>query len=238
MSTLLAKCISRCAGVQVLHEPFTDSYYFSRQRMSSRYGEVQELPDQDACRYASLAGYGPGVTFVKELAFQGRPYVDDDLLRGATHAFLYRHPAAVVRSLQGLKPDFTEDELGFTALEALHERVRLVSGRPATLLNGDEFRSSPEAFLRSYCKNNQLPFSESMLTWEPGPLREWKAHESQSQRKWHQRLEASRGIIPSQSVDLTAPPIADPSQRSMYRRALEIFGRFEQRRESAESGHD
>ncbi len=238
MSTLMERCISRCRDIHVLHEPFTDAYYFSRRRISHRYGEGPALPESDYWRYAFLSGYKTGTTFVKELAFQGRPYIGEDVIQCAEHAFLYRHPSAVVRSLLPLKHDFTEDELGFTALEDLFNRVRVITGRQAMLLNGDELRSNPETFLQAYCRSTRLLYSSTMLFWEPSPLREWTKHEFESQRKWHGTLETSRGVIPPERSDFATPLIEDPSQREMLGRATEIFDRLERLRIGAGSKND
>jgi hypothetical protein len=192
----------------------------------------------DYWRYASFSGYETGITFVKELAFQGRPYIGDDVILHAEHAFLYRHPSDVVRSLLPLKCDFTEDELGFTALEALVNSTQLFTGRLGMLMNGEELRSDPQTFLQAYCKSTRLPYSSAMLSWEPGPLREWKDHESESQRKWHGTLESSPGVIPPKPTDAAPLVLEDPSQREMFARAVEIFDRLERLRIGARNGND
>ena len=47
-STAFAKAISGGEGVRVLHEPFTDCYYFGPQRRSKRYGDSPIVAGYDA----------------------------------------------------------------------------------------------------------------------------------------------------------------------------------------------
>jgi hypothetical protein len=234
MSTLMAKCISRLDGVAVLHEPFTDAYYFSDRRRSARYGAAGR-PLDEVWRYVSVDGFAPGTTFVKELAFQAEPYVDDALVRGGTHAFLYRHPAAVARSLLPLKPDFTEDEFGFVPLARMFERVARAAG-PPLVMNGEELRAEPEQFLRRYCDHASLVFHPRALCWPREPFRRWKEHEAQSQRKWHRRLESSTGVLPPEPLPPEPPAFAFAHQRAAYQRALRIFDAFEARRRALTEG--
>jgi hypothetical protein len=197
MSTVIVKAFTRLPGISVVHEPFTDAYYFGAGRRSARYGSAQVTGDLiDPSGYESPGRFAQGTTFIKELAFQGVPFVTDAVLKGCTHTFLMRHPERVVASLLPLKPDFTEDELGFTALEYLLLLVDRTSRQDIAILDGDRLRADPALVMQRYCDWIEVPFDPAMLFWTPGPVRPWKDHEEQSQRKWHARLEASRGFLP------------------------------------------
>lgn len=222
VSTAFEKALSRNRAAAVVHEPFTDCYYFGPDRRSGRYGQqpakarfvaadawrlVEEPADEFVC--------------VKDLAFQAEPYLTDADLAGVGNTFIVRHPKAVLRSLLRLKPDFTDDEFGFTALARLYDRVRLATGEVPLVVDGDAFRADPAGVLADYCRHTGLPFDEQMLTWPDGRIREWQPDEQLSQAKWHATLEASHGVLPP------GPPAdgfeVPPDRADCYRQALAIY---------------
>ncbi|MFI9379637.1 hypothetical protein [Kutzneria sp. NPDC052558] len=218
VSTAFEKTFACRADAAVAHEPFTDCYYFSRDRRSSRYGRQ---PDKEAFTAADaarlmVAGDRP-VRFTKDLAFQAEPYLTDEMLAAVTNTFIVRHPRTVLRSLTPLKPDFTEDEFGFTALHRLFTRVR--DAQPV-VVDGDEFRVRPGEVLRDYCGRIGLEFDEAMLHWRDGRIRAWRPDEELSQSKWHHTLESSHTILPPTPEG----EVEIPAERAgMYERAVEIY---------------
>jgi Sulfotransferase domain len=209
-------------GFDVLHEPYTPSYYFSRSRRSARYGDQPELADYDANgRLIELFDAAAAHVFVKDLAFQAAPYVSDEVLRRATNTFMIRHPQRVLASLLPLKPDASEEELGFLPLYELWTRVHRLAGEVAPILvEGDRFRRHPHAVLEKFCSRTGLPFDPACLSWSQGRIRDWEPSEAQCQQKWHATLERSKGVIPPQ--DDTALEI--PSRfRGPYRNALAVY---------------
>ena len=231
MSTAFAKAISGSPGVHVLHEPFTDCYYFGPKRRSSRYGSSAAVSDFDAMAAEELilsaAGPETHTVFFKDLAFQAYHYLHDDLLHRVTSTMMVRHPRRVMASLLRLKPDFNEEELGFQAIDTLERRITELQGRPPTIIEGEQFRANPRQTLLHFCHSNGLIFSEAMLSWGSGSVRPWLPHERDSQQKWHATLESSRSILPPAgsmpSLDLSA------QQQAMMERALEIYARLSAR---------
>lgn len=232
MSTAFAKAISGSPGVHVLHEPFTDCYYFGPQRRSRRYGNSATVSHFDAASakeliLSSADGSKPSRVFFKDLAFQAYHYVHDDLLQRIASTMMIRHPQRVMASLLRLKPDFSEEELGFQALEALDRRITELQGRPPCIIEGEQFRANPSQTLLRFCKSHGLIFSDAMLSWGSGSLRPWLPHERESQQKWHATLERSQTILPPAdsvpSLDLS------PLQQAMMDRALEIYARLSER---------
>jgi hypothetical protein len=226
ISTALERVMKNAEGLDVLHEPYTDTYYFSSERRSRRYGDpaapAQDPFEADAvnARLEEAGRHGP--VFVKELAFQGEPYVTDALLKTARNVFLTREPLKVYASLVRIKPDFTEDEFGFTALERVWNRVHALQGA-AIALDGEEFRADPHAIAYKLCLWSDVRYSPDMLTWKDGRIRDWAPHEQLSQAKWHATLEKSRTILPPAAE---TPVRVDPAHREMVTRAQEIYRRL------------
>ncbi|MBC00172.1 MAG: sulfotransferase family protein [Rhodobacteraceae bacterium] len=226
ISTALERVMKNADGLDVLHEPFTDTYYFSSKRRSRRYGDpavpAQDPVEADAVNARLEEAGRRGPVFIKDLAFQAEPYVTDALLATARNIFLTRDPLKVYASLIRIKPDFTEDEFGFTALERIWNRVHALQGA-AIALDGEEFRADPHAIAYKLCVWSDVRYSPDMLTWEDGRIRDWAPHEELSQAKWHETLEKSRRILPPAAE---TPVRVDPAHREMVTRAQEIYRRL------------
>ena len=197
VSTAFEKTFAQRADFTVIHEPFTDCYYFGPDRRSRRYGDQPSRSGYTARAACQAVSESAGKrVFAKDLCFQAEPYVDEAFLEKVTSTFILRAPQVVLASLAPLKPDFTEDEFGYTAMERLWKRVTSVSPVPPVVVEGDRFRESPRATLEAYCQRIGVPFSADMLYWEHGAIRRWEPHERDSQAKWHSTLESSHGILP------------------------------------------
>jgi hypothetical protein len=221
VSTAFEKTFVSRTDTLVCHEPFTHCYYFSRDRRSRRYGDQPEKSEHTADKAAaSFLHRASPLVFVKDLAFQAEPYVSDELLSQMTNTFILRHPLSVLRSLTPLKPDFTEDEFGYTALERLFQRVVKQLGHPPIVVDGDAFRREPESTLLHYCETIGIPFEADMLHWNDGRIREWSKGEEQSQAKWHRTLESSRTILPPTPAEDVPVPIERERQ---FARAVQIY---------------
>lgn len=225
VSTAFEKTFSRRHDFEVLHEPFTDCYYFSQDRRSGRYGNQ---PDRSA--YTAISAYEavfrPATKriFVKELCFQAEPYLDQTFIERVISTFIIRSPAAVLNSLMPLKPDFTEDEFGYIAMERVWKRVTSACSSPPVVIEGDMFRNSPRETLEAYCQLIGVPFVTQMLYWQDGAIRRWEPHERESQAKWHHTLESSHSILPSAPMQGTLIPSNLPTDLQVaFRTAERIY---------------
>lgn len=230
MSTAFEKAISGSPDVETLHEPFTDCYYFGPQRRSARYGDSIAVENFDRHAAIELIKNASNTTaskiLFKELAFQAYRYVDNDFLLQIANTFIIRHPKRVIASLLRLKPDFTEEELGFQALNDLYDRVTSLTGKPPIVIEGEQFRANPQCILENFCLAHELNYTNDMLNWGSGLLRPWLPHEVESQKKWHATLENSQTILPptimASAIDLSH------QQSEMYTRAQKIYDKIMQ----------
>ncbi len=221
VSTAFEKTFTQRTHTTVVHEPFTDCYYFGPRRRSSRYGARAACGDPATAIADILDRPSAPEVFVKDLAFQAEPYLTDRFLTVVTSTFLIRHPRFVYRSLLPLKGDFTEEEFGFTALHRLFTRVTVATGQPPVVVDGTQFQRSPETVLRRYCAGVGLDFDPAMLHWADGRIRPWRPGEEESQAKWHAALEASHRILPPQPTDNEVH--VPPGRRAAFDRAVDIY---------------
>ncbi|MCR9255208.1 MAG: sulfotransferase family protein [Alphaproteobacteria bacterium] len=209
VSTAFERVMKNSAHLDICHEPYTEAYYFGPDRVSDRYGDLPG--DRDLEQFSRAATNGRMLmeiaskrVFMKELAFQAERYIDDDLLGSALNLFITRHPRNVYASLVRIKPDFTEEEFGFTALKRVYDRVKGLR-QETIVVDGDAFRRAPEPVVERVCAFIRVPFSPDLLHWDDGRIRDWKPEESQSQSKYHATLESSRTVLPPETGRLPPP---------------------------------
>lgn len=228
VSTAFEKTFTQRDDTATLHEPFTDCYYFSKDRRSSRYGTHDHLHEYTGTRaIADIDRLDAPIVFFKDLAFQAIHYLTDAFLMRITNTFIVRHPREVLASLLPLKPDFTEEEFGFGSLSALFTVVTERCGQTPIVIDAVRFRKDPEGVLQRFCTAVGVAFDQRMLHWDDGRLRDWQPHEAESQAKWHRTLAASRSILPPTDVSalLSGDQQAlvarwEPAYESLTRHAL------------------
>jgi len=215
-STAFEKAMMQRHDTSIVHEPFTDCYYFGPERRSDRYGDEADRsnfrPDN---ALDEIRAVDSPIIFVKELAFQAAPYIDQRFLQTVQHAFLLGRPEFVCASLRALKPDFTEEEFGFTALEQIYSRAFELGAPIVSVLDTDTFRKRPEATLHQFCRRLDLDFQPTMLRWSQGAIRTWRDCEDLSQKRYHRTLESSTGIFaPEREI-----PVVPEAHRTVVERA-------------------
>lgn len=196
VSTAFEKTFSQRSDTNIVHEPFTNCYYFSHKRVSNRYGDYSFLENYvgEVAIDAIQSQNSKPITFVKDLAFQAFYYLSDDFFNQIDNTFLMRSPQEVIASLYKLKPDFTDEEFGFYALYDLFKRKINMGEDKPIVVDATRFRNNPEEQLQKYCQLLNIQFYSEMLTWQAAPLKKWEEHERDSQKKWHEQLESSTKI--------------------------------------------
>ena len=222
VSTAFEKTFSQRSDTVVVHEPFTDCYYFSRGRKSSFYGDCEELLDYDGNQAIQKIQLNSApIIFCKELAFQGLPYINQYFLKNVINTFIIRHPIEVLASMEKVETNFPEEDFGFNELYQIWTIVTENLKQQPIVVEANRFRSNPEVVLRSYCEKIGIEFMPQMLSWEDGKLMTWQPYELDTQVKWHKTLESSTNILP--------PPVAktqikiSPERVKMMEKAIEIY---------------
>ena len=226
VSTAFERVMKNSNELDIVHEPFTETYYYSEDRRSSRYGAWDKDPslaNAEVVNANLLAKSSDKRIFVKELAFQGEPYVSDFIYNTAQHLFITRNPYNVYRSLAKLKPDFNEEEFGFTALERVYSRVRGLASKDM-IVDGDRFVEEPNQTTELVCQEVGVCYHSSMLSWDDGRIRNWAPDEAESQAKWHRTLENSTTIQATGKNQ--EPVVVSLEHREWVQRAMDIYTRI------------
>lgn len=227
-STAFEKTFLQRADTDVIHEPFTSLNYFSRWRRYTHYGECEEMLDYGIDDIIErITSKTSPVVFVKEMAYQVLPYMNDELtelFRSAINTFIIRDPRETIVSVYKQTDYFTEDEFGFIPLEQIFNIVTEEWGQPAIVVDAHQFREDPKAVLSLYCEKIGVDFDPVMLEWTDKklPLLPYEAvFES-----WWENAEKSKGII--------APPTVKPKLEirtehlPMVERGLKIYEKMRQ----------
>lgn len=222
VSTAFEKTFSQRPDTIIVHEPFTNCYFFSRERKSSLHGDCEELLNYDRNQaIQKINSNCAPIVFCKELTFQGLPYIDKNFLESFINTFIIRHPIEVLASIKKLEPDVPKECFGFEQLYQIWTIVTQSLGQMPIVIEANDFRRNPEKILQCYCEKLGIEFMPQMLSWKNGKLTKWQLYENETQAKWHKTLESSTKIF--------APPIAQtkievpPEQVEMIEQATKIY---------------
>ncbi len=227
VSTAMQKAFQQRRDTITLFEPFADTYYFSTDRYTKMYGDKPEVAHRTfSYTCDEVFACAAPVIFMKEMAYFVSPYDFANFLDKATNTFIIRDPVLTLASRKRERKDeIGEHEFGFTAAKALWDH--LCSRNPDTrpvIVDGERLRKDPEKVLRSYCEQIGLDFDPAMLTWAPGPIREFEPYEAESHKRWHKTLDTSSGFIKGAEIGgtLDMDTLTD-SERAMLSRASSIY---------------
>lgn len=201
----------------VLDEPYSVPYYAGPHQRSTRFPVEAGAPDGPDVTRALLADAERQPVFVKDMAYQALPWVDDELLRRATSTFLVRDPAWALPSLAERWPDFTDDEAGYEAQGRLFERARAVGD--VVVIDSDDLRRDPEGIVRAWSDRVGITFLPESLSWSPGMQPQWERW-----RDWYDATAASTGFEPP--ADGPPPRPASARLREAIAAARPIYERL------------
>ena len=193
VSTAFERMVIERGDHLVLDEPWSRAYYFGPDRQSDRF----PLCFPEATYAAVTAGVLRLGTdhdvFVKDMAYQALPGLDDVDLASMTHTFLVRDPGSALRSLHREWPDCTDEEAGHAAQRALFDRVVAATGATPAVIDSDDLRRDPEGVVEAWCAAVGIPHRPDTLTWQAGMRPEWPLW-----REWYGAAAASTGFAAPQ----------------------------------------
>ncbi len=168
------------SGLFAVHgEPFIDIY---------KQGLRSDKEFQSASRAFDL-GYAKLLSaaqrqylFVKDMAYHAAPFISDDHIRSAIHTFLVRDPRYSIPSLFRMRPDYSEDQPGFSGMVTLYDRIAAIQQVQPLVIDADSLIAQPEESMRRYFDyiGVPLPDTNRLLQWPKGSREEWQGRES-----WH-----------------------------------------------------
>jgi hypothetical protein len=112
---------------------------------------------------------GKEIFYQKHMTHHLLPNIDRDWLDGVTNAFLIREPREVVTSFIKIAGDPKLEETGLPQQLEIFNWVRERTGRVPPVVDSRDVLEGPERMLRLLCEALDVDFTETMLSWPPGP---------------------------------------------------------------------
>jgi len=158
---------------------------------------------------AGLTGpipHGRAIYYQKQMAHHWLPHLRGDWVLALTNAFLIRHPAEMLPSLQAKMGLPTLSDTGLPQQVEIFRFVRAQAGVTPPVLDAEDVLRDPGAALSGFCTAVGVPFRASMLAW-PAGRREtdgiWAKH-------WYEAVERSTGFEPYRPRDRKVSPELEP----------------------------
>ena len=194
VSTALMRSLGNRPDTLVVDEPFYAHYLLTTGVEHPGRDEVIAHHETDWRRVVDslLAPLPPGVRifYQKQMSHHLLPHMGRDWLGAATHAFLIRDPAPMLRSLGEKLEQFDLDATGLPQQVEIFDFVQRTTGRVPPVVDSADLLAAPEPTLRALCAALDIPFSARMLSWPAGP----RATDGVWARHWYERVERSTGF--------------------------------------------
>jgi hypothetical protein len=202
ISTAFERVFVERDDFEVFHEPFGESYYYSEERLSDRYADVEPKAEENYENVlARVLEPQEERVFVKDMAYHAKPLIGPEFVGRFRNTFIIRDPKYVLASLSHMWPDFTLEETGFEQLYRLFREATEVDPEDVVVVDAMTFSENPVGVLAAYCEHLEIPFQTDDLSWQPREVRRWESWEG-----WHEEAQQSTGIEPAERKDPDLPP--------------------------------
>jgi Sulfotransferase domain len=197
ISTAFERVFVERYDFEVLHEPFSASYYHSEGRISDRYADEEPKAEHDYERVmAKILEPREKRVFVKDMAYHAKGLISSRFAASFSNTFIIRDPKYVIASLHKMWPDFTLEETGFEQIYNLFRYATEVNREDVVVVDAMTFSENPEGILATYCEHLGVPFDPDSLLWAPREVRRWDSWEG-----WHEAAQRSTGIKRAERKD-------------------------------------
>ena len=196
ISTALMRSWEARGDTVVVDEPFYAHYLATTGAEHPGREEVVEVHETDwRAVVERLVGPVPGgkrIFYQKHMAHHLLPGMEGRWLERLSHAFLIRDPREMLTSLIRVTPDPSLADTGLPQQVRLFRRVQSRTGQTPPVIDARDVLEDPPGILERLCAALGVPYTDRMLTWEPGRRDTdgiWAKH-------WYGSVERSTGFEP------------------------------------------
>jgi hypothetical protein len=201
ISTAFERVFVERDDFEVLHEPFSASYYHSEDKLSDRYTDEEPRAENNYENVlASILEPREKRVFLKDMAYHAKALISSRFVSNFTNTFIIRDPKYVIASLHKMWPDFALEETGFEQIYNLFRYATEVNEEEVVVVDAMSFSENPGGVLGAYCEHLGLPFDRNSLSWESREVQEWEMWDG-----WHDDAQRSTGIERAERKDPTLP---------------------------------
>jgi Sulfotransferase domain len=201
ISTAFERAFVERDDFEVFHEPFGDSYYYSEERLSDRYSDVEPKAEYNYQNVLSkILEPREKRVFIKDMAYHADGLIDPEFVARFVNTFIIRDPKYVIASLYQMWPDFTLEETGFEQLYHLFRYATEADPKGVVVIDAMTFSENPTGVLSAYCEHLNIPFRPDSLSWESEEVPEWERWD-----EWHEKAQQSTRIERAERKDPALP---------------------------------
>lgn len=168
---------------------------------------------------------GRAIFYQKHMTHHLLPEIDRGWLARVTNCFLIRDPCEVIASYAKVRTNLTVADVGIPQQAEIFEWVRSRTERTPLVLDARDVLLDPRRMMIGLCSALDVPFTERMLAWTPGPRESdgvWGKH-------WYASVWASTGFAPYEPKVHPLPKHLEalaeacaPSYRTLYECRLDL----------------
>ena len=222
LSTALERVFVERGDFKVFHEPFSASYYYSTERRSDRFAEVESREEYEYENVlAKMLEYREKPVYFKDMALHVAGFMSREFVSKFTNTFIIREPTPVIASMYSFWPDFTFEEAGYEEQHRLFG-LAVENGEEPAVVDASDLTANPEGTVLAYCEKLGVPFMPEALSWEPGKVPGWEIW-----AQWHEEAEESTGIKSQPLEDATEVP---EGFEGVYERCLPYYEELYEKR--------
>jgi len=204
VSTALMRAWETRPDTVVVDEPLYAHYLQETGREHPGRDEIIAAYDTDWRRVVErLTGPvpdGASIFYQKHMAHHLLPDMGTDWVHDLRNAVLLREPSAMLTSLMEVLPTPTLADTGLRQQWRLFETLR-ATGTPPPVLTARDVLTDPEATLRALCEALDVPFRDTMLSWESGR----RESDGLWAKYWYDTVEQSTGFQPYDPKEASVP---------------------------------
>ncbi|GJL91373.1 HAD family hydrolase [Hyphococcus sp.] len=198
ISTTIMRSFENRPDTVVCDEPFYACYLKASGAQHPMRAEIMasQSADWSDVSAALRARNAAPISFEKHISFHFNLAPSFDWLDGARVFHLIRDPHAMVASYKNKLDDISPIIDSYRLQRQLYEQA------PAPVVDASDVLTRPEPVLRNLCKALDIPFSQDMLSWPPGPRDSdgpWAPH-------WYDAVESSTGFRRFEPRKINLPP--------------------------------
>ena len=196
ISTAMMRSWGNRPDTVVVDEPF---YAFYLKETGTKHPGAEEVITRgetdwrkivELCRRNASPDSAQTIFYQKQMTHHLLLKISRDWLRDVTNCFLIRDPAEVIASYIKKNPEPTLNDLGFVQQAEIFDFVRRETRSIPPVIDADDVLRNPERMLRLLCDAVGVEFSDTMLSWPPGP----RDTDGIWAKYWYAEVERSTGF--------------------------------------------
>jgi hypothetical protein len=165
------------------------------------------------------------IFYQKHMTHHMLPEIGREWIASCRNAFLIRAPEAVLASYSAKRSEFLPADIGYETQREIFDDEADRLGFAPPVIDADDVLRNPSVAVAALCAALEIPFSERMLRWPPGP----RGTDGAWAPAWYDSVECSTGFTRPRSYaplgdELVA--IADavrPHYEHLARFKLDLF---------------